>query len=68
MCVFSLTFSALLNGTDLYANSVDPDVTAHNELSYQDPKCLQFFFDFLLRPLLIEEQLQKLKDEYCECQ
>ena len=29
-----------------FANSVDPDETAHNKLSHQDLQCLPFFFDF----------------------
>ena len=34
-----------------YANSVDPDETAHNETSHHDIHCLTFSFDFWLRAL-----------------
>ena len=36
--------------SDTCANSVDPDETAHNEPSHQDPHCLSsfFFFFFIL--------------------
>ena len=37
------------NPVDRYntcANDVDPDETAHNEPSHQDPHCLQFCFEF----------------------
>ena len=37
----TLTFSALKSKTDIFTNSVDPDETAHNEPSHQDPQCLQ---------------------------
>ena len=30
-----------------FANSVDPDETAHNEHSHQDPHCLPFCYQFL---------------------
>ena len=36
---------------NVFANSVDPDETAHNEPSHQDLHCLPFCFDFWLRPL-----------------
>ena len=48
--------------TDTYANSVDPDEMAHNEPSHQDPHCLQFYFDFGLKPLFGIMVLTKIKD------
>ena len=35
-----------------FANSVDPDETAHNEPSHQDPCCLPLCFDFWHTPYL----------------
>ena len=35
----------------LYPYSVDPDETACNELSHQDPHYLQFYFNFWMGPL-----------------
>ena len=46
----------------LYPNSVDPDETAHNELSQQDPHCLQFYFNFWLGPLSGTMVLTRFKD------
>ena len=35
----ALTLSSLQTNTDTFANSVDPDETAHNEQSHQDLNC-----------------------------
>ena len=43
---YILTLSTLYTKTDAFANSVEPDETAHNEPSHQDLHCLQFYFDF----------------------
>ena len=37
-----------------FANSVDPDETAHDDLSHQDLHCLPLCFDFLTDPYLEE--------------
>ena len=37
-----LTLSALQTVTDTFANSVDPDETAHNEPSHQHLHCILF--------------------------
>ena len=39
-----LTLSFLQANTDTFANSVDPDETAHNEPSHQDLHCLLFYY------------------------
>ena len=40
----SAALSALQTKTMSFANSVDPDETAHNEPSHQDLHCLPFLF------------------------
>ena len=39
-----LRLSSLQTNTDTFANSADPDETAHNETSHQDLYCLPFCY------------------------
>ena len=59
--------------TDICANSIDPDETAHNEPSHQDLHFLSFCFSFLTETHICtsahvqiqgwKSPLQKLRDE-----
>ena len=40
----ALTLSSLQTNTGTFANSADPDETAHNEPSHQDLQCLPFCY------------------------
>ena len=57
-----LTLSTLKTKADTYANSVDPDETAHNEPSHQDLYCLQLCVDFLMISLLATMDMPKFND------
>ena len=54
-----LTLSAWQTKTDTCANGVDPDETAHNELSHQDLHCLLFLFYIRLKPLFASVDMSK---------
>ena len=50
LVISDYTLSALQTKTDNFANSVDPDETAHNEPSHQDLHCLPSFWQQWIRP------------------
>ena len=46
---FWMTLFAIIDMTlNIFANNVDPDGTAHNESSHQDPFCFWFLADILI--------------------
>ena len=55
----SLTVSSLQTNMKIFAKSVDPDQTAHNELSQEDLHCLPFCNYFLSEtPIQNNESVQ----------
>ena len=61
---------SLQSSTNTFANSADPDKTAHNEPSHQDLHCLLFWIYYLQQWVYpnseIEESLQTLRGERVE--
>ena len=54
--------------TITYANSVDPDETAHNESSHLDLQCLPMVFRFITStPIFKKQQQQKKKQQTNRC-
>ena len=50
LTLYGLILSYLQITTDTFANSVDPDETARNELSHQDLHCLLYCFEVFTAP------------------
>ena len=44
-----------------FANRIDPDETAHNELSHQDLHCLLFRFDFHMTSIFAIMDMPKVR-------
>ena len=63
---------SLADQNKYFANSVDPDETAHNEPSHQDQQCLRFWFDFSQRPvfgtMVLTRIKKKIEESFSETQ
>ena len=69
LCINELTLSVLWTKTDTFANSVDPDETAHYEPSHLDLHCLPFWFWITTVTLLAANgcvQMQRWKSLFQE--
>ena len=62
-----LTLSSLQTNTDTFANSADPDETAHNEPSHQDLQCLPCSYRYLSQTPICNNgcvQTQRWKSQF----